>query len=725
MTNAAHSSATLSGRELARQRRAALATQGRAALSTVSTLARRMQATAAAEAATAASAAAVTPAEAAGCGCGCNGATNGCGQAQTAPAFDLKSAQSVAPTGRALARARREALARDGKAGLQRVAQATRIAATMPDRDWQSALQKGATGRQLAQQRRLVQSLTGRTTQESASTTRPAGRLRPSRSTSLAPAPSKVEEAHTLAGQLVTGTQVERSHHVTGNEYGACRSVTGTEYIGQEQYDAFCGTKPAPRPSKIGFGSTLMGQPVSGSEVGRSSHVTGDEPGACRSITGDQYLGNEHFDKFCGRRPVPEAAKVVETQTQGGRSVTGSSLLLGNKVTGNEIGSCRGITGTQYMSREDGELCATNTPSGPHKVSIMSTRREQTVSGTAVSRSEQKVTGGEAGAARPITGSQYALSQTGEPGIRPGASTRRGNQESAHPKHVGDGDLRSAAVTVMDDNSWAHRVAAANVQFAPNQQVPQQQPATFRTQTLTGDIPGAGGGRITGDERGACEPVTGTAYVGPDNLHASCTISSRWLTRFPEAVVEPVSQAPVDFSVQTPARQAWTRRQQQQAVTGSAMDISDRITGPGNKAGGLITGTPEFRHGPSAQYGQDRPAHPGNVGTMARGAWHAQLQSESAPVEEQPVSRLTGDGSQSGTRVTGDAWGAGSRVTGTEGRSVSSRNPSQRGAPRGAGTHARAHMELERQDVPLSKITGSAGNTSRGAVITVSGGARG
>lgn len=715
MTNAAHSSATLSGRDLARQRRAALATQGRAALSTVSTLARRLQATAAAEAATAA---AMNTAEAGGCGCGCNGAPNGCGQAQTAPAYEHKPAQSVAPTGRALARARREALARDGKSGLQRVAQATRIAATMPDRDWQTALQKGATGRQLAMQRRMVLSLTGRSTQESSSLNRPAGRVRPSRTTSAAPAPSKVEESHTLAGQLVTGTQVERSQRVTGNEPGTCRSITGTEYIGQEQYEAWCGTKPQPRPSKIGFGATLMGQPVSGSEVGRSEIVTGDEAGACRSVTGDQYLGSEHFDRFCETRPQPEASKVIETQTQHGQAVTGSSLLLGNKITGNEIGSCRGITGTQYLSREDHGLCSTTAPTGPHKVSIMSTRREQTVSGTAVSRSEQKVTGGEAGAARPITGSQYALSHTGEPGIRPGAATRRGSSESVYPKHGGDGDLRSAAVTVMDDNSWAHRVAAANVQFAPTFQPAQQQPASYRTQTLTGDIPGTGGGRITGDERGACEPVTGTAYVGPDNLHASCTISSRWLTRFPEAVIQPEVQAPEDFSIQTPARQAWNRRQQ--AVTGSAMDSGERITGPGNKASGLITGTPEFRHGPSAMTGSM-----GSVGGSARGAWRDQAKIEAAVAEAEPASRLTGDGSQDGIRVTGDAWGAGSRVTGTEGPSARSRNPSQRGTPRGAGTHARAHMEVERQELPLSKITGSAGNTSRGAVITVSGGARG
>jgi len=87
--------------------------------------------------------------------------------------------------------------------------------------------------------------------------------------------------------------------------------------------------------------------------------------------------------------------------------------------------------------------------------------------------------------------------------------------------------------------------------------------------------------------------------------------------------------------------------------------------------------------------------------------------------------RLTGEGNQQGPRITGDAWNAQTRVTGTEGASALARNSSLRGQPRGSGVDARAFREIERPEVPESRITGSSGNTGKGAVVTLSGGARG
>jgi hypothetical protein len=128
---------------------------------------------------------------------------------------------------------------------------------------------------------------------------------------------------------------------------------------------------------------------------------------------------------------------------------------------------------------------------------------------------------------------------------------------------------------------------------------------------------------------------------------------------------------------------------------------TSRITGPINKADGLITGTPEFRHG-------DQTRRP-------RG-------------DEQPLpaaQRLSGEGSQQGRRISGDAWDGNTRVTGTEGSSSLARNPSMRGQPRGTGVSAMSFRSVERPVVPDSVITGSAGNTRGGATVTVSGGARG
>ncbi|WP_408033535.1 CsoS2 family carboxysome shell protein [Tepidimonas charontis] len=519
-----------------------------------------------------------------GCGCGCGGAVCRAEASSVGGAGDAPRASVPAPTGRALARARREALARDGKNGIQRVSQAARLVATLPQADWKAVLDKGATGRQLAMQRRLVQSLSGRVATAATPSSRPSGRIRPRPAASLST--SGVEESRTLQGQRVTGLNLSRSPRVTGDEHGACRLVTG-----------------------------------------------------------DEYLGADHYEAACEQIPVPEAAKVVSSQTLGGNSVTGPAMRAGSRITGNETGLCRGITGTQYLSGEDIALCMTERPRQPQKVSVMSSRGGQAVTGTAVATPVPEVTGAEAGRERTITGTQYA---------------------------------RFLQTNVISGHSG-------------------RQPATWRPQSATGDTPGVGGGDITGDERGACEPVTGTPYIGPDNLHASCTVSSRWLTRFPQANSAPAVEPPSDFSVRSPARLARERREA--VVTGIPSQADDRITGPGNKAGGLVTGTPEFRH-------------------RKGGApeWNAQKSS---------AYRLTGEGSQSGVRITGDAWGSTGRVTGTEGPSAAARNPSLRGQPRSVGTHARAHRDLPRADVPASPVTGSSGTTERGAVVTVSGGARG
>ena len=106
-----------------------------------------------------------------------------------------------------------------------------------------------------------------------------------------------------------------------------------------------------------------------------------------------------------------------------------------------------------------------------------------------------------------------------------------------------------------------------------------------------------------------------------------------------------------------------------------------------------------------------------------------------APVEQQPQKaesaaissqRITGEGREDGIPVSGDNWARTSGVTGTEGHVAKGRNPSLRG---GEAQHpvknAHYNKELERPDVPAAQVTGSSGNSNEGAVITVSGGARG
>lgn len=746
------------GRSASRARREALSLTGKAALkkSAGSAPAGRVSEKA--------QAAATTEVSAKSCGCGCNGTKGGCGASQdaagamTASAANVPARKAEAPTGRALARARRAALSQDGKAGLKRVAQATKIAAAMPGQDWEAAIAKGATGRQVAMQRRAVQSRAGRT--EASNSSRPSGRMRARATT---PAPAKVEEGHTLSGRGVTGTMVERSKKVTGNEPGSCRAVTGTEYIGAEQFDTLCSKRPAPAPSKVGIGDTAKGKSVTGTQVGHSEKVTGDEPGAARAVTGTGYALPVSVEG------TPQ--KVAVTHTSHGKSVTGTAVGHTSKITGDENGACRGITGTEYLAQEQFQsVCGgAAAPVSPHKVSVMVSRASQPVSGTEVGRSA-KVTGDEPGSCRSITGSQYytsesfgALCDAAVPRKVATMQTLSGRAltgtEVGRSQHV-TGDERGgckpvtgteyigadqqqalcAAATpvapvakVAVDQTWrgqpvtgtyVGRSAAVTGDepggCAPISGTPyigrgqyngfcespalQAQEARIRSSAVipaaavTGDRPGAGGSVMTGDERGACEVVSGTPYVGQDNVATQCATSGRFVQRANTWVEPPRQPAPAEFSIASPARTAQQNRVHD--VTGTASG-GERITGPINKAGGLITGTPEFRH---------------------RDAASAQAVQESNITAAQ---RLTGEGSQAGRTVTGDAWNALSRVTGTEGASSLSRNPSARGNPRGMGANAQIFREIEHPVVEESRITGSSGNSAKGALVTLSGGARG
>ncbi|MCX7897452.1 MAG: CsoS2 family carboxysome shell protein [Rhodocyclaceae bacterium] len=605
---------------------------------------------------------------------------------------------SVAPTGRALAQARRAVLAKEGKAGLKRVAQAVKIAAAMPEQDWQAAINSGATGRQIAMQRRLVRSLTGKSAEESAAPSRPCGRMRPA--VAKGEAPIKVEEGHTLSGQKVTGTMVERSKLVTGNEAGAARVITGTEYIGAEQYDKLGVSRPQPNPPKVSVAETPKGKSITGALVGRSPKVTGDEVGAARVLTGTPYVG------VAKEAETPE--KVVVTHTAGGRPVTGTYVGRSAKMTGDERGICAKVTGTEYLAAElVRQECAIEPPGSPAKVTVSTTLGGRPVSGAAVGRSP-KVTGDEPGACRPITGSQYyntrdfaelcprpserrpASVMSPPPHRQPAAAT----EETVFPKPLGDAGCEAACATAHPFGLDRRPLEQAEVAIIP-------------AVAVTGDRPGAGGAVTTGDERGACLPITGTPYVGEDNMRANCSPSSpasgRYLAR-PQAAPEEDAAyglAPRDFSIQTPAREAWRRRM---TITGVQTE-DQRITGPVSKASGLITGTPDFR---------------------SRAAASATSKTSIDEVQSAQTSaahRLSGHGAYI-PKITGDAWLPTSRVTGTEGASVLARNPSLRGEPRGKAVGAREFRDLERQPVPESKVTGSSGNTTRGAVVTLSGGAR-
>lgn len=580
---------------------------------------------------------------------------------------------------------------------------------------------------------------------------RPTGRMRPQR------VPPKVEVDETLLGNAVTGTQVSRitANTVTGGEAGTCRAVTGTEYLGTDHFDTICGTRPEPNPPKVGLTVTGGGLAVSGTEVGRSSKVTGDENGSCRAVTGTEYLGLEQFSAFCENKGLTtRAPKVVAGTTARKKlTVTGVDEARLQPVTGNEPGAGRSITGSQYADAGASRL----TINGPQKVALTHTIAGREVTGTEVGRSV-KVTGDEYGSCRPVTGTEYVSSEQFQSICNtqaPARSAKVGEDNSQKGQRI-TGNLVNRTEKVTGNEATAVGKVTGS-QYGDSQVAKRAPPKAYPMQTLAGRS--LTGNRVdhspklTGDDRGGCLPITGTEYYGKEHFAEHCASepphdhahghdhphdhahgegehgfccdecaadhfakvkvaqARRMLPPPPvmchgcadSAVAEmkqAAQQAAAGFSIQSPARAALGR------VTGSAYDGAGRITGPGNRGNQTVSGTPEFRYQPPAA---------------------ATVASEPVAASAEPAaSRVTGDG-RDNLRITGDDWGRSQRMTGTEGKWAQNRNPTLRGMQQAmAMVNAHANKSLERPEAPpVAKVTGSSGNSGKGAVITVSGGARG
>jgi hypothetical protein len=464
--------------------------------------------------------------------------------------------------------------------------------------------------------------------------------------------PAKVAKSATSHGNVVTGNEVGRSSKVTGDEPGTCKTVTGTEYVGASQSQTFCGTETKAGPAKVSGVETAKGKTVTGSNVGRSTKVTGDEPGMGRSLTGTQYTKPSDI----GAAP----AKVGSSHTLRGGSVSGTMVGRSEKVTGDEPGSCRNITGDDYVSQEQYHGFCSSTPAPKdRKVGVSQTLKGESVTGTQTGRSG-RVTGDEPGTCKTVTGTPYA-----------GAEQYR---SYCQPEETIVAEARAT------------------------------RPASRGGSVMTGQQPGVGG-KMTGAEKGACEPLTGTQYVGADQMAAACpaTAAEPSSPDFPQALdTKPWTQ----FSVVAPSHASQSEAEHT-AVTGGRYE-QGQITGPFGMASGKVTGTDEARFG---------------RGDVAAVAEPAPMPETAETVDGRVKSRITGEGMDAGVKITGDDWDRGDRVTGTEGMTAAGRNPTRRG-PMGAMAAAEPKRNVEVPQ-PVSKVTGSSGNTGEGSLITYSGGARG
>ncbi len=608
---------------------------------------------------------------------------------------------------RALVLARREAMAKHGKtAGKQPTSAAAVARQANPD----------LTSRELAQQVRELRTKAGARNKQSAGVTRPTGPNRHgAKQAAAADAHWKVGESTTTGGQTVTGTQANRSVKTTGNEASTCRSITGTEYLGAEVFQTFCQTAPEPTtPAKVRVTATTHGNRVTGNEVGRSSKVTGDEPGTCKAVTGTEYISANQSAAYCGGSN-PSPRKVGHSLTLEGRPVSGVMVGRSSSVTGDEAGAGRSLTGDQYLGSDplpEGRPAA--------KVGVSATLSGTGVTGTMVGRSSA-VTGDEFGSCHRVTGDQYVSAEQVNAfcGSKPEPEAAKVGFSITNRNQVVSGTRTGRSERVTGDEPGSCQ-AVTGTPYAGLEQAGQhcgtpavqaireRTPVRLGTPSaaMTGIQPGVGG-VMTGDERGACEAVTGTPYVGADQLAAACGSDA-------PAGTETHGEAPdgaawTRFSVVSPARAAQQQRDARSGVTGTSYEQGNRITGPFDMAGGKVTGTEQFRF--DNREFQNRQQQ-------------RQFQPTVAVVSEppaKPASRVTGEGSSS--KITGDDWDRGEHVTGTEGASARRRNPSRPGPMSAMSPFERKRNE--ETEWPVSRVTGSSGNTDKGSLITVSGGARG
>ena len=490
-------------------------------------------------------------------------------------AATTKSTGQPGMTGRDASRARRVGLIQ-GKSGiLKSSVTATNLSAASLDTADDCSCDKANEGRLAAQAIRSGSKNKGNKNKGNQgrtrdATTRPSGRLLNADPIQY---PPKVAESKSYAGHKVTGVRIGRGENVTGDERGSAIQVTGIQYIGKES-----GYNPREGGIKVGASKTVAGQTVTGSQVRSKISITGDESNPDLHITGasDQELnddllqhreqsnyaaqtqfqrqndphGHTVFGANLGRSVKTIGSRNRSTEyskeeSVGGRPITGVAVGRSELTTGDESGSCRDITGSQYlMPAAKQPLCETNGREVPKKVGIRAGNENgantwggQSVTGVDIEHNEH-VTGDEPGACNAITGTPYAgpnQYQTFCSVESEEEAERRVSSEMSSGNHI-SGDL-----------------------------------------TLNVD-------HVSGTQRGSEKDITGTSYycANPDK-----DISTD--------VMKHLQKINSSFSVKTPQREY-------QELAGvdaiNAPTAESRITGAFSVGDGKVTGNQEFRFNP-------------------------------------------------------------------------------------------------------------------------------
>jgi len=355
---------------------------------------------------------------------------------------------------------------------------------------------------------------------------------------------------------------------------------------------------------------------VSGTKVGHTEKLTGDEAGLCHAgVTGTNYMSAEVFDNFCQGEAPRAPLKVEATSTLSGGHVTSGGKVGGSTVmTGIEAGSCRNVTGTEYLGREEFAKCDAAPAAPAAKVSTSLTQRGLTVSGPKASRSDS-VTGNRKGTCEAVTGTPYS------------------GQEEFVSFCAPEEQRKNRMRTLM----------------------PQRAPGAGKD--ISGLQPGLSGNHLTGTDSGACQAVSGTPYVASSEMSSICAAgpASEGESDFPQKFSDGAFS--VVTNIVAPAPEVATAASISAGSVTGGYEGEGSVTGAFSMGKGKVTGTEQSRFGGRSN----------NVVAM-----------EPKVEKVETASRVTGEGIETDLNITGDDWDRGDHVTGTEGVSAR-RNPTRRG----------------------------------------------
>ncbi len=475
----------------------------------------------------------------------------------------VKSTVVEASSGRMLSKARRKSKAK-GQAGVAAYKSSGSAACIVA-----KACNPEASGRDIA---KSVRSERGKRGKSGGVSSSDAARKRQSRRSRSGGPVDKVGFSETLSGQVVSGTQIGQGQ-LTGAEKGDCQLVSGTEYLGMEEFATHCSDIPPAAPAKVTTTQTTKGQVISGNRVGQAKSVTGDRSGVCSGITGTEYLPADQAELFCG------AQQPVGAKASKGFSVTPSVSKEAKATQG--VSSAK-VSGGNEFPVQSGSIQPSSVEKdiAPKKVVMSTTFAGNKTSGTQVGRLEP-VTGVESGYCQSVTGTGYqgkeeveAVCQATTTSVKPKEKVSVSGAFSSKQNVTGD---RTADPLKSTGASKGNFLTGSSLAMQSNVKQKVQPVEANSGHPLTGVQPGVSG--LTGAQTGACSLVTGTQYQGIDQTNLICQPN--------HAAVPGESDFPIAMSgtpqveVSQPLVNVDSVVSEGSVITGDGWDSGSKVTGTG------------------------------------------------------------------------------------------------------------------------------------------------